>query len=375
MNIKKLFLWYWMLTKRLFHKFSFVILLCCIPIMVLITNTAMTGESGVLTILLYAEDEDSGAEDVINSLLEGESVILFKRAETLDSALNEVKQHRADAVWCFENNFDERVENYASHSSEEPLVTVYEREDTVPLQLSGEKLFGSVYNTLSNKIYKNFVYTKIIDANHVSEEELQDYYRRTAIGDDIVELEKENSGANDAVSNYLMMPLRGILSLLVVLCGLAAAMYFLKDKADGKFDWMPSEKRIIPAFAQCLSATVPAAVSVLIAVCVTGISVEIIHEIVSMGLFVVSSVGFCLLMCTVFPSSGKLGAAIPAILIAMLALSPVFFNMQMLRPLSIMLPTYHYLNSVYNAEYYLYTVVYILCVYGISLMLTYKKVF
>ena len=88
MSFKKLSLWYLMLTKRLFCKFSFVILLCCIPIMFLVTNYAMSGESGVLTVMLCSEDKDSGAEEIINSLLNEDSVILFKYSDNPQSAID-----------------------------------------------------------------------------------------------------------------------------------------------------------------------------------------------------------------------------------------------------------------------------------------------
>lgn len=365
MSIKKILLWYCMLTKRLFHKLSFIVLLCCIPIMVLATNAAMTGESGVLTIFLYTEDGNPGADEVIDKLLKSNSVILFKKTNDFDDALNQVKQHEADAVWCFENSFDERMEKYAKHESIEPLVKIYEREETIPLQLSKEKLYGAIYNKFSYNVYENFVYTRLLDESQISEEELEMYYERSEGGSEVVEFENMNKSGESA--SYLMTPLRGILSLLIILCGLAAAMYFLKDKNDGKFDWLPAEKRIVPAFAQCLSAIVPAAVAVVVAIVFTDISVGIFREIVSMLLFMVASTGFCLLMSLVFRSSGKLGAAVPAILIVMLAVSPIFLNLQMLKPVSILTPSYYYLKSVYNTGFYLYFIAYIICVYGVAM--------
>ena len=368
MSIKKFLLWYCMLTKRLFRKLSFILLLCCIPIMILVTSSAMNGESGVLTIMLCSEDEKSGADEIISSLLEKDSVILFKKSSDIESALNEVKQHRADAVWCFEDNFDEKVEKFATHKSMNPLVTVYEREDSIPLQLSKEKLYGAIYSKFSYNVYKNFVYTKLIDESRLSEEELSDYFNKTQRRDDIVELENTETAKNDISTGYLMAPMRGILSLLVILCGLAATMYFLKDKSEGKFDWMPLGKRIIPAFAHCLSAIVPAALAVLIAIVFTDISVGVVNEFVLMLLFIIASTGFCLFMCLIFRSSGKLGATVPALLIAMLVLSPIFFNIQVLKPVSMLLPTYYYLNSVYNATYCVYFIVYTIGIYTLCIV-------
>ncbi len=368
MRFKKLSLWYLMLTKRLFCKFSFVILLCCIPIMILVTNYAMSGESGVLTVMLCSEDKDSGAEEIINSLLNEDSVILFKYSDNPQSAIDEVKQHKADAVWCFEDDFSQKITAYATHKSTQPIVKVYEREDSIPLQLSKEKLYGAIYSSFSYEVYKNFVYSELVDVNQLSEKELEAYFNGTKTRDDIVELEKREVASTNKNAGYLLAPLRGIMALLVVLCGLAAAMYYLKDKREGKFDWMPYSKRIIPAFAQCLAAVVPAGVAVLASIYIGGIARDVISEFISMLLFVTAVSGFCLVMCIIFKSSGKLAASIPAMIVIMLAFSPVFFNLNVLKPLSLMLPTYHYLMAVYSGAYTEF-LIYIVCVYGFALLL------
>ena len=365
MNVKKLFLWYYMLTKRLFRKWSFLVLLCCIPLMMLVSNYAMSGESGVMTIILCCEDDSHETQKIVDSLMDGDSVIRFKVNNNKEEAIKEVKNHKADALWCFTENFQQKLEEYAKHESSKPVVTVYEREDNIPLELSHEKLYGALYSSFSYEVYENFVYTKLVDKNTVSEEEVAQYFDGTKRRDDIVALEK----TDDAVKKdtvYLLTPLRGIMSIMVVLCGLAAAMYFLKDKKEGKYNWMSEQKRIIPAFAQCLAALVPAAVAVLLAVGFTRISVGFSRELLSMLLFVIACAGFCLVMCMLFKNSGNLGAAIPAILIVMLAVSPVFITIDMLKPIGVLMPAYYYLNSIYNASYYLYFVYYIIGVYAVA---------
>ena len=225
MNVKKLFLWYYMLTKRLFRKWSYLVLLCCIPIMMLVSNYAMSGESGVMTIILCCEDDSAEAQKIVGNLLDGDSVIRFKVNNNKEQAIDEVKNHRADAMWCFSEDFEQKTEEYAKHESAKPVVTVYEREDNIPLQLSHEKLYGALYSSFSYEVYENFVYTKLVDKNTVLEEEVSEYFDGTKRRDTIVKIEK----TDDEVSKktlYLLTPLRGIMSIMLVLCGLAAAMYF-----------------------------------------------------------------------------------------------------------------------------------------------------
>ena len=129
---------------------------------------------------------------------------------------------------------------------------------------------------------------------------------------------------------------------------------------------MSERKKIIPAFAHCLAALVPGAIAVLLAIGFTHISVGFARELLSMLLFVIASSGFCLVMCMLFKNPGNLGAAIPAILVVMLAVSPVFITIDMLKPVGMLFPTYYYLNSVYNSGYCLYFVYYIIGVYAVA---------
>lgn len=368
-KIKKCYIWYYMFSKRLFRRISFVILLCMIPVIIPAANSVMSDESGIVRIVLCSEDKNSLSSEIINSLLEDDGIILFSECENEEAARSLVQHHEADAAWIFSDKLDERIDKYTSQESVKPFVEVIERSDTIPLQLSREVLFGAVYENMSYSLYKNFIYSRLGTQEEFSESELEYHYDRRARNRSIVELKRLNSDAPVKSSGYLTAPLRGLLSLMVMLCTMAAAMYFLKDNIEGKYDWMPVKKRLAPAFASCLAASVFAGAAVVAALSFSGLSAGIIREVTAMMLFIMTSAGFGLILCICFRSPGKLGAFIPGIIIIMLALSPIFFNMKVLRPVRLMLPTYYYLNSVYNSEYYLYSLFYCTGVYAAAFVL------
>ena len=68
----------------------------------------------------------------------------------------------------------------------------------------------------------------------------------------------------DASDSYLIMPVRGLLAILIMLCGFASVLVFLNDKSNGKFDWLTLQKQILPGFAQCLSGILLSAFAVFI---------------------------------------------------------------------------------------------------------------
>lgn len=377
MNIKKSLIWFWLLTKRLLFKVSFVILICLIPLLVYIANISLQGDSGVLKIILCSDEGNSGAEDVMECILQKSSIMLFEKSYDRADALRSLEQKKADAVWYFDSDLDNRINLYASGKSSKPFVTVYEREDTIPLKLSREKLFGAVFSKFSYFLYRDFAYSQIVSPNKVSEQGLKSYYDNEDLRGDLVEIKSISSDAPPQTQNYLSSPLRGMLSVLVMLCGFAGAMYFVKDRRDGRFDWMKPTKQIMPAFAQCLSAVTLSAFSALAAIFLSGIGLGAGREILCMVMFILACVGFCLCFSVCFSSSGALGAVIPAFIIVMMVLSPIFFNIQALKPLRLMLPTHYYLYSVHDASYIPGFALYIVCVYALSLFLNsiFNKIF
>ena len=364
-RFRKYFVWFYMLCKRILHKWSFILLLCLVPIIIPITDVAMTQESGIVRVILCNEGADAAAEKIIRSLIEDDSVIMFSTADSVSSAEEAVREHRADTAWIFPSNFSKILDRYIAGDSIEPFVRIAERESNIPVRIAREKLFGAIYSNISYSIYKNFSYDELVSIETVSETTIKEYYDSVKRKNNIIQIEKLHSEENqkNVEPNYLTAPIRGILSLLVMLCTITGTMYFLQDQLKGRFDWLPTKKRIVPAFATCLSAACLSGLAVFVAILCSNFSTGIIRELMSMLLFIIAATGFCTLLCLLFRSPGKLAALIPGIIISMLILSPIFFNVKVLRPIRLMLPTYYYLHSIYNTSYYFYTLIYIAFVY------------
>lgn len=371
-KFSKYFIWFYMLTKRLLKQWSFVVLLCLIPCIMLLVNLAMSKESGVVHIMLSTKDNDPKAAAVVDSLIEQDSNIRFSKCDSPEYAEKAVKNHKADAAWIFADNYSEKIdENAKKANASEPLVTIIERESSVFLKIANEKLFGAVFGDLSYSIYENFVYKTLVSKEDVPESTVKEYYEKRQKGQDIVLVERLDSKPVENKVTYLTAPVRGILSLMVVLCTLTAAMIFLKEQSQKKFSWLPARKRIIPATASCFSAAVLSALAVFATLMLSGNSTSLTNEMITMLLFVFATTGFCTVLLTLFNSAGKFGAMIPGIIIIMLALSPIFFNVKVLRPVRLMLPTYYYIHSVYNYDYYQYTVIYCVAAFAIAFVLNF----
>ncbi len=368
---KKALIWYLMFSKRLLHKFSFIFLLCLIPAVIPLMNTVLSDDAGILKIVLCCEDDDPSSKKAIDTLQNSDGIIQYSVSHSKEQAMEAVRKFKADAAWIFRNNLSEAINQYALDESSDPLVHIIQREETVPLQISRELLHGALYGDIVYSVYSDFVKKNVLPENSVSDSQLREYYESTQRNGDIIKTERLNSSVPLMETNYLTAPLRGILALLIMLCTMAAALYFLKDQSEGKYDWLPPQKRLIPAFASCLSASVFSAVAVFVSFQFTGLTTGFCRDLLGMILYVCCTTGFCINLCTLFRSPGKLGATIPGLIIIMLVLSPIFFNGTELRPIRLCLPPYYYLQSTYNNDYYIYSLVYCIVAYGLAFVLNF----
>ena len=205
----------------------------------------------------------------------------------------------------------------------------------------------------------------------MSEDEVRSIYEEMPRNEDIIEIKVLNSKNAAVTDEFLTGPVRGIMSVILVLAALAGAMYFLKDKAQGKYDWLSFRGKMAPAFASCFTASFFAGVAVCVSICVSPFSSGILRESLRMLLLLIASAGFALNFCVIFKSYGKLGAVIPCLMLALIILSPIFINLGSLKVFQLLIPTYYYLKIEFDKMYILYMLIYIIGVYLSAILLNY----
>lgn len=368
-NLRKLFVWSFMLNKRLLKKASFLFVLCLIPVLVVSMNFFAQQESGVVRVALCSESNtDAVANRIVSSLDAEEGILDFRVMETVDDAYEAVENGEVDTAWIFHDNLQEKMEAYVT-GNREPFVTVVEREENVSLQLAREKLYGALYGDLSYEMYENFIYEELFTPEDVSQQELRETYDAVLNGNNIVVLEKLNVGEMEETHNYLTAPLRGMLALVILLCGLAAILYYQKDRERGVYDWLSAKSHIRPAFGTCVAAVVDASLAVVLALALSGLFTTVSKELLAILFYIPAVVAFCMLLGTLSRKSDRMGQLIPFVMIIGLVLSPVFFNLISLRGLQMLLPTYYYLYAVHDSMYLLYAAIYSVITFTLNYVL------
>ena len=361
-NVKTVFLWTFLLCKRLLKNMSFIAIILLIPVSVFLMGIVLKGDSGILTVYLAAEDpKDEFANSLIAKYLDDSGIILYKTVPTPEEAKEAVENGKADCAWIFSADLADKMYEYASSEKGKPFVTVYEREQTVSLRLSHMILFEKVYPNLAYDIYDNFVRTEtgVKDDNIIKK-----YPELNSDLSKIIKIEYLNSDyAPVDNTNFINSPLRGILALAVMMCNIAAAMLFIHDRKTGKYDWMKQVKHFVPAMSICLSASVISGLAMLAAIYAAGINTVGRIEMLTIVEYIFAAAAFGTLLCVVFRSEGLLGSILPIFILVMLAITPVFFSTNMLKPLKLLFPPYYYLNAIIDPRYLMYMAVYTISAY------------
>ena len=192
----------------------------------------------------------------------------------------------------------------------------------------------------------------------MSESEIKEGYDEAIGGGNIVELEKLDSSTKTNSTTYLTAPMRGILSLIVVLCGLAAVMYYQTDRENGTYDWLPTKKHILFGLATTGSAVFDCAAIAVISLMFSGLFTVWYVELISSLLFVTATTAFCTVIGCLTRKASTTAHIIPFVMIILLVISPIFFNLKSLSAIQSLIPTYYYLYAVYDPSYLLYMVFY-----------------
>ena len=346
-KLRRFLLWFGLLMKRLLRRPAYLAVLLLVPLFALALALFSRQESGVLRIALAAEDpDDPAARAAVERLTGSDSILLFLKAEDGEAAREAVRGGKADAAWIFRAGLEDQLDRFArrGHAA---AVTVLEREDNVLLRLSREKLFAAIYPETSFALFRDFLSSEL-GAEELDRATLRQYYASGTMADEILRFETVEGEAVDTGDSYLTAPLRGVMALLLVLCGMASGLYCYQEERSGSFVWLPARaRRWLPLLSHII-AILPAALTALLAMKLAGVTVGLGRELLLMLLYLPAAALFCELLRCLCPREEHYGALIPVLTAAMLVLCPVFLDLRLLQSLRLLLPPYWLLRAVWT---------------------------
>lgn len=327
-------------SKRLLRRFGFWLILALIPLLTLALANAAKEEAGIVSVALAMEDpSDPVASAAVEHLMADSSVVRYKLCDP-ETARRQVREGTADVAWVFAEDAAEAMRRYVQ-GEREPFVEVYQRGEETLLTLAKEQLLRSAYNGLSYELYRCFLEENF---GTVDEDKARHHYDNALPMESILVVESLSGEPVAQEENYLTVVLRGLLSLVVVLAGMAGALFAMEDHERGVFWALSPLGRGLASLSAVLVSAFWSAAAMGLALALGGLfSSALWQELLCLVLLVPASAGFCLVCSAAFARPYKAGVFLPFLMAAVLGLSPIFFNMAFLGPLQGFLPTYHYL--------------------------------
>ena len=363
-KIKRMLLWFRMLTKRLYKKPTFLAILVLIPLLVFGYGMVAEEDSGVATVALYGNEEPL-TQKILTELTQDSQLLQYTRCETPQEAEKLVRGGKADMAWIFPEDLEGSIKAFTDDpGTDTAFLRVVLREENVVLMLARERLSGIVYPYIARNFYINFLREEYPELNHLSDEQLLVYYDGTQMSEELFQYEGKDPTQVQQV-HYLLAPVRGLLAIVIILGGMATAMYSIRDRENGTFQWLPSHRQILPELGGQVIGALNLGIAAWLAMVISGLASGFFRELIVLLEYSLCVSFYCMLLRRVLGNIRRIGTAIPLLIVAMLLVCPVFFDFGKMRLLQFVFPPTYYVNGAYNEAYLGYMLGYTaLCALG-----------
>lgn len=354
--MKKLLTWFRLLTKRLYKKITFLTILLLIPTLVVGYSAATKGDSGLFTVAVAQRGDDPLSTQLIAELGVDSQMLRYIHCESADKAVELVQGGKVDMAWIFEADVTARLEAFLKNpTTRNSVATVVVREDNITLRLAREKLSGTLFRQFSYRLYISYVRENVPALSILTDEELMEYYHTQDITANLFAFDETDPAmANAKKAHYLTAPVRGLLSIVILLSGMATAMYFMHDRQIGTFGWVSTKKMPLVEIGCQLVSLVNVTAVALLTLILTGQNGSFLSELATSLLYCLCCVAFSVVLRRYCRTMRVLATVIPLLVVAMLAICPVFLSIRALHSLQYCFPPTYYINSVYNTGSLLY---------------------
>ncbi|MBE6806973.1 MAG: ABC transporter permease [Ruminococcaceae bacterium] len=361
--VKTALLWLWLLSKRLYHRPAFVVMLVLIPALVLGYATINTEESGMVTIAVAQEGHSAPDETLLQDLKGDSQLLYYRTCSSPEEARTLVAAGKADTAWIFPQDLEKGIRAFVDAPEENPFIRVLVREDNVMLRLSRERLSGTTYTRVARHAFLVFVRHLAPELSHLSDADLMARYDRVPISENLFTFDESFAAATK--THYLLSPLRGLLGIVVMLCALAAAMYHLRDKQVGTFCRMSLRWRWSAELAGQLVAVCHLTAAAAVCLSLTGLSTGLGRELALTVGYSLCCAAFAMALRRLLGSLRGLAALLPALTVLALVVCPVFFDLADLGPVRLLLPPTYYIYGAHNPTYLWLMPVYAAACFGV----------
>lgn len=351
--MKKIGLWFWLLTKRQLKSVFFLMILILIPLSSWTASRMgdLSGEQNNRA-ALYARDDDEIAAGTIEDLLASVDCYEFYLCDSEDELYEQVRTGKAECGYILNEGISQRIEK----GKYKECIIVVSKTDSLLTDIINETVFSSFFKGFAKKIAMDYVSSDekfaLMDPEGFAQ--LSGTYDQYMNGNGTFKVEFEMLGDGNSFAQTKVIetkettfPLRNVMAVLIMAGGMLGVLNWLTDREKGVF--APMRYDFI-RISRLLYVFIPSAllgISTILSMAACGENVSFVHEIAAMLFYLVILTVFGTLCCIFMRKSYTIVSMMPVIIIGSLLVCPVFID------LSVYLPVIGIFRKIFVPYYYM----------------------
>lgn len=356
--MKKILTWILLFQKRILKKPMFQITILLIPILLFLLFTFNKSSDSLVRVALISGNDEYSQNFVKDLLDSSNHVISYYQCDDESQMRKDVLTGKAECGYIMPDDMPQKIVQFSS-KKKQGIITAIVKKESISTKIVNEIIYGRLFSERAYPVLKDFINEKQPDRlTSAEDEKMYDTFSKYLIEPLMFSFEYADGSKNDLLNNddsshnYYMLPVRGILSVLILVSSMSGVLMLSNDDRKNTWGFIRLSKRPAFNYFYIFMSILPIAICSLAAIFITGISTNVLNEIRLMVLYALLLTGFSSLLKALIKNIYVLCSLIPVTVLLSLIICPVFIDIGSIVPQSrfvrLFLPTNYYLDSIYS---------------------------
>lgn len=356
--MKKILTWILLFQKRILKKPMFQITILLIPILLFLLFTFNKSSDSLVRVALISGNDEYSQNFVKDLLDSSNHAISYYQCYDEDQMRKDVLTGKAECGYIMPDDMPRKIAQFSSQKKH-GIITAIVKKESISTKIVNEIIYGRLFSERAYPVLKDFINEKQPDRLTPTEDEkMYDAFSKYLIEPLMFSFEYADGSKNDLLNNddsshnYYMLPVRGILSVLILVSSMSGVLMLSNDDRKNTWGFIRLSKRPAFNYFYIFMSILPIAICSLAAIFITGISTNVLNEIRLMVLYTLLLTGFSSLLKALIKNIYVLCSLIPVTVLLSLIICPVFIDIGSIVPqarfVRLFLPTNYYLDSIYS---------------------------
>lgn len=356
--MKKILTWILLFQKRILKKPMFQITILLIPILLFLLFTFNKSSDSLVRVALISGNDEYSQNFVKDLLDSSNHVISYYQCYDESQMRKDVLTGKAECGYIMPDDMPRKIAQFSS-KKKQGIITAIVKKESISTKIVNEIIYGRLFSERAYPVLKDFINEKQPDRlTSAEDEKMYDAFSKYLIEPLMFSFEYADGSKNDLLNNddsshnYYMLPVRGILSALILVSSMSGVLMLSNDDRKNTWGFIRLSKRPAFNYFYIFMSILPIAICSLAAIFITGISTNVLNEIRLMVLYTLLLTGFSSLLKALIKNIYVLCSLIPVTVLLSLIICPVFIDIGSIVPqarfVRLFLPTNYYLDSIYS---------------------------